>query len=273
MAKTMQNDGKKGRVSSKPGGKKLWRALLFFLFKHGVLLGTAFICAGILFVLTMDQFVMPLVVKHGTVEFARNLRGKTVEEARSIIGNRFVLRADSTEYNNEFPPNTIFYQYPAPGTKIKPGRTIFTIVSKGPKPISLPNVTGMPVQDAILTIEALGLMIDHQEWIHSNEYRVKGIVARQYPPGDQEVPENTRLILYISDGKPETDVIMPDLIGLGLSAALDTLYAYQFDRNKIRIQKEEAPELLPETVIDQYPDPGRPTPVTIEVNLVVSTSE
>jgi beta-lactam-binding protein with PASTA domain len=39
----------------------------------------------------------------------------------------------------------------------------------------------------------------------------------------------------------------------------------------MRVQREEAPQLLPDTVIDQHPDPGVPTNTSTEIELVVST--
>ena len=136
----------------------------------------------------------------------------------------------------------------------------------------MPNVVGKPRRDAELEVKRYGLKLVKSQWVRSNDY-LRGIIARQNPEGGEEIPENTEVILYISDGSPETDVIMPNLIELGLSAALDTLKAYGFNLSNVHQQTEEAPELLPETVIDQHPDPGKPTNKTFEINLIISTSK
>ena len=204
---------------------------------------------------------------------APNLIGKTVEEAKKISRNiNSKLLADSTSYNSNFPENTIFHQYPARGTNIKPGRSIRVIVSLGARPITMPDVVGKPRRDAELEVKRYGLKLMKPHWVHSNDY-IKGIIARQSPEGGEEVPEDTEVILYISDGIPETDVIMPNLIELGLSAALDTLKVYGFNLSNVHLQTEEAPELLPETVIDQHPDPGTPTNNNTEIDLIISPSK
>ena len=263
------NDKKSGKHSGEIGSRRIFLVLM----KHFVLAGLAFLFAGLLIVITMDRVIIPLVLKSGSEIDAPYLIGKTVEEAENIIkDNKFELLADSTEYNSNFPVNTILYQYPGQNTKIKPGRRIRVIVSLGSRPVKMPNVVGEPRRDAELIIKALGLDLVKQEWIHSNDF-IKGIIARQYPEGDQDVPENTEVILYISDGMPETNVIMPSLIELGLSTALDTLISYNFDTTKVNIQYEEAPELLPETIIDQHPDPGTLTNTDVTVDLIVSTSK
>ena len=249
------------------------RGFFWVLIKHMVLACCAFFFAGLLIIMTMDKIIMPIFLKSGRELEAPDLIGKSLEEAEDILLDKnLTLLADSTEYNIDFPANTISFQYPPAKTKIKPGRRIRVIVSLGSRPIKIPDLIGKPKRDAELIIDGLGLKLASQEWVHSNDY-LKGIVARQYPEGNQDVSEDTEVILYISDGLPETDIIMPNLIELGLSAALDTLKAYNFDISKINIQTEEAPELLPETVIDQHPDPGTPTNSNIVVDMVVSPSK
>ena len=253
---------------------KKWIGKIFWvLLKHSLLAGFAFLLAGIFIVFSMDKIIMPLALKSGIEIKAPDFTGFTIEDAKKIYkGMNFELIIDSEEFNMEFPINTISFQYPSPGTKIKPGRRIRVKVSLGTRPLSMPDVVGKSRRDAELIIKPYGLKIVKQEWIHSNDF-VRGIVASQYPEGGQEIPENTEVILYISDGLPETNVIMPNLIDLSFSAAMDTLKTYGFDILKVNIQKEEAPELLPETVIDQHPDPGTAINTSTVVDIVISTSQ
>ncbi len=251
----------------------IYKRIYMVLLKHFILVGFAFLLAGFLIVITMNSVIMPIIIKSGREIDAPDLIGKTFEEAEDLIkGNNFTLLADSTEYNNDFQANTILFQYPSSDTKIKPGRRIRVIVSRGARPKMMPDVIGKPRRDAELIIKAAGFNLAGQEWIHSNDF-IKGIVARQYPEGDNDVPEDTEVVLYISDGLPETDVIMPSLIKMGLSNALNILNECNFDTTRVNIQYEEAPNLLPETVIDQYPDPGTLTYIDVTVVLIVSTSQ
>ena len=268
------NNGISDQNSSKKSGKKsLKRRIGLFLLKHAFLAGCAFSFAGLLILLIMDQIVLPVALKSGKEVDAPRLIGRSFEDAEEILQKlNFEMLPDSTEYNSDYPANTISFQYPAADTKIKSGRRIRVTVSLGSKPVLMPDLTGQPRRDAELIIEDMGFKLASQEWIHSNDY-LKGIVARQSPEGNQEVSENVDIVLYISDGLPETDVIMPNVIELGLSAAKDTLLAYEFDMENIEVQTEEAPELLPESVIDQHPDPGTPTSSKNNVVLIVSPSK
>ena len=132
-------------------------------------------------------------------------------------------------------------------------------------------MVGLSQRDARLKINRYGLDIARHEWVHSDDY-VRGMVARQEPEGGIAIPENAEVVLYISDGLPETNVVMPRLIELGLSAALDTLLLYGFNLERVRTHTEDAPNLLPETVIDQHPDPGADTNTDTEVDLIISAS-
>ena len=253
--------------------KKVIGRFFAVLIKHSILAGMALFFAGLFILLSMDKIIMPLFLKSGSEISAPNLIGLTIDDARNFLKRvNFELIKDSAEFNMDFPENTITFQYPVPGTKIKPGRRIRVIVSLGTRPISMPDVVGKSRRDAGYVMKALGLNLVRYEWVHSNEY-VRGIVAGQYPAESQEIPENTEVILYVSDGLPETKFIMPNLIELSYTAAMDSLITYDFDISKVNIQREEAPELLPETIIDQHPDPGTPIHINSVVDLVVSTSQ
>lgn len=241
--------------------------------KHGTLAGCAFLLASITFVLTMDKVIMPLYQRSGREIEAPDLLGVMVDEAKKIASSKKLsLIMEPPKFNNIYPKDTVSFQFPAKGTVIKPGRRILVKISKGPVPMTVPDVVGKSSRDARLAIQAAGLFVSEEAWKPSNDF-LYGIVAEQDPKGGEEVPENTGVILYISNGEKETNIIMPDLRKLSLAAALDTLRAYSFDVTRVRMQREEQPDLLPNSVIEQYPDPGLPANTDDEVVLIVSTSE
>ena len=253
--------------------EKGYKRTLSFVIKHVIFAVCAFSLALLTFVITMDKIVMPIYQGSGKEIHAPDLRNKTVSEAENIAkNNNFSLIIEDSEYHDSYPKDTISFQSPGPNTIIKPGRRIRINVSTGAKPIMVPNVVGKSLRDARLDIQRQGLFVQEEGWTSSNDYPV-GIVAKQEPEGDQEVPENTGVILYISNGKKETNIIMPSLISLSLQAARDTLKAYNFNLQRVRVQREEHPDLLPDTIIEQYPDPGDPANTNDEIALIVSSSQ
>lgn len=243
------------------------------LLKHLLLLAGAFMLAGIVFLVVMDSVVIPLYQRSGSALEAPDLSGMPIDQALAVVDSlRLELLVMEQEFDNNYPAGAVARQMPLPGTIIKPGRRIRVVESLGSRPLTVPDVVGKTPRDARLIIQAAGLHVEDngEVWVPSNEH-VLGIITRQYPDANSEVPDNTGMILYISNGRPATDTLMPDLQLLSLSAARDTLIAHRFNLHQLRIQYEENPLLLPDTVIEQYPDPGQPAHTNQEVNLVVST--
>lgn len=240
-------------------------------FKRLVLSLTAFGLGMLCTVILLDQVFMPMYLNAGREIIAPDLINKTRAEANRISrAYELVLVEDGDDFSNTAPAETVSMQIPSPGTILKPGRRMHVVISKGPRPLMIPNVVGKSPVQAELEIKSAGLEVIDKRWKASDKYP-RGVVAEQYPPGDQEVPENTGVILFVANGRRETNVVMPNLIDLSYQAALDTLSVYKFNLDKVNLQKEEAPQLLPDTVIDQHPDPGVPTNTDTEIDLVVST--
>ena len=220
----------------------------------------------------MNWFVLPFYQKSGIEISTPKITAITLEKAKKNA-QRYDMSVvvDSLEYHNSFPKNIISFQYPLHGTLVKPGRVLHVTMSKGSKPVLMPVVVGMPQRDAEFKLKEIGLEIEPVKEIPSDY--IRGIVAGQVPEGGKEVPENTRVVLYISNGLRVTNVTMPNLIELSLAAAKDSLGSYDFNLNFLEIHYEDAPELLPETVIDQHPDPGTLTNKNSIITLDVSKAQ
>ena len=265
---------KKQTPAPKPKrAKKSENRLWSVLFKHILIAGFAFVMAGLTFVIVMNWIVLPLYQKSGVEISTPKITGESLNNAKKIaMKNHMSVVVDSLEYHNTIPKDIISFQYPLHGTLVKPGRVLHATISKGAKPVPMPLVVGMPQRNAEFNLKESGLEIERIIEIPSNTH-TRGIVAGQVPEGGKEVPENTRVVLYISNGLPETNVTMPNLIELSLAAAKDTLGSYDFNLNFLEIHYEDAPELLPETVIDQHPDPGKLTNTNSIITLDVSKAQ
>jgi len=246
------------------------RRAALFLAKHLLLASAAFVVAGMFFILTMDQIVMPLYQRSGKTIQLPDITGMSLPDAERLLRERKLsIRVEKEEYHNDFPAGTIYLQIPSPETPVKPNRRIRVRVSSGARPRTVPDVVGMSPRNARLAIQDAGLFVEEERWIPSNDYP-NGIVAAQEPPGEEQVPGNTGIVLLISNGRRVTNIVMPNLVNLSLSAAKDTLRSHNFILSRLRVQKEAQPDLLPDTVIEQFPDPGRPANTSEEVILIVS---
>jgi serine/threonine-protein kinase len=87
------------------------------------------------------------------------------------------------------PANTIISQSPPPNTPITPGEVVTVHFSPGPPMIPVPDVTGMPVRQAIDTLHQAGFRIA------VNHAGPGGTVGNYDPQGDQ--PQGTVITLTI----------------------------------------------------------------------------
>ena len=261
---------KPGSTTKKRANKTVSRPLWKTLLIHVFLFVVAFGLAGISFLMLMDKIVMPIYQKTGLEVRTPDLRGKTVDDARGLAAQfNLSVVIDTLRYSTEFPSNTVMSQYPLEGSLVKPMRRIHLDVSQGSRPIEMPDVVGLSRRDAELRVKDAGLGVSATPWVRSNSFK-RYVVAGQNPPAGEFVGEDTEVTLYISNGEPEINVVMPNLIDLSLSAARDTLRTTGFDLNRLGVNYVDEENMLPETVIDQYPSPGTSTYKSIDVTIDVS---
>lgn len=88
---------------------------------------------------------------------------------------------------------------PLPGTKVRQGRVVRVIVSQPPKPVLVPDVTGLPARQAADQLTAKGLTVGEKVYGHSQTI-ASGLVLGQQPPPGSEVEPQTPVNLIISRG-------------------------------------------------------------------------
>lgn len=87
------------------------------------------------------------------------LAGLGVEEAQAQLGS-LELVVDGRRYDETAPAGTIVAQEPEPGAVRFAGDEVTVVLSDGPRPITLPNVRGERVDDAVAALEALGFEVE-----------------------------------------------------------------------------------------------------------------
>jgi serine/threonine-protein kinase len=85
-----------------------------------------------------------------------DVQGKRQKDAERIITEAGFQVSVAEAFNETVAKGIVFDQSPSSGTADK-GSTISLKVSKGPEIIVVPDVGGMKVDEAVRTIEALGL--------------------------------------------------------------------------------------------------------------------
>ncbi len=77
---------------------------------------------------------------------------RTSVESNEDLRDRFVFRYEE-EYNTDYDEGVIYDQSPLEGSEIPSNGVITLYVSKGPERVPLPNLVGVPLEDAIRQLE------------------------------------------------------------------------------------------------------------------------
>jgi serine/threonine-protein kinase len=110
--------------------------------------------------------------------------------------------------------DTVTAQSPAPKDIVKKGSTVRINVSKGLKPVGVPDVTGQPYANAASALQGQGFVVSRVD-IQSDS--PKGEVVSTDPPAGSQVPKGSKITLTVSKGPATTQV--PDVTGQQLSTA------------------------------------------------------
>ena len=174
-----------------------------------------------------------------------DLRNHTVAEATAtLLDEGLVLNVDdSGRLDPEIPAGRIALQEPAPGAITRRQRSIRVWLSQGPRITVIPPLTGESERAAQLRLQQDGLSLTSLAEVRSSDFP-SGTVIAQEPPGSAQ---GTEVALLVNRGERGHQYVMPDLIGVAGSRAVDLLRTRGF-----RV-----------TVTDELPYPGVPAGIVL----------
>jgi serine/threonine-protein kinase len=111
-------------------------------------------------------------------------------------------------------PDTVTAQQPHAGDKVVKGSSIRINVSRGAKPVPVPDVTGQPFANAKSALVGQGFLVAR---IDIQSDMPQGTVVAEDPPQGTPVDRGTKITLSVSKGPATTQV--PDVTGQNQSTA------------------------------------------------------
>lgn len=132
-----------------------------------------------------------------------NLAGLSLQQARLIFEEQDLCRGSlSTVFDIGTDKDTVIAQSPPSGATVRRGSCVDLLVSEGPRPTAykMPNLSGLQLEDALLTIERYHL--PHGEIKTQIEKgKSKNSVLEQEPPAGYRVIEGDEVNLVINRRK------------------------------------------------------------------------
>jgi eukaryotic-like serine/threonine-protein kinase len=172
------------------------------------------------------------------------------------------LTPNVVEVNSPEDPGTVLATAPKAGDVVVEGTSVRVNVSKGPRPIEVPNVIGQAFESAESTLLGAGFAVDRADVEDSAD---AGIVVGQDPPAGSEQSRGSTVTLQVSQG-PSTQAI-PDVTSQDVAQARQTLRDLGF---RVRVQEEDTEdESLDGLVISQDPPGGTELEPNTVVTLIV----
>lgn len=197
---------------------------------------------------------------------APELRNRTVAEATATaVDEGLVLQVDAAgRLDPKIPAGRIALQEPAPGTITRRQRSIHVWLSQGPRITLIPALTGESERAAQLRLQQDGLGVSSVAEVRSPDFP-GGTVIAQEPPG---ASRGTEVALLVSRGEESRQYVMPDLIGVAGSRAVDLLRTRGF---RVTVVGElPYPGVPPGIVLRQFPSAGfqiaAGDPISLEVS-------
>lgn len=160
-----------------------------------------------------------------------NVVGKQVSVAKNMLEDKHLRVSTSEVTNTDIPAGQVISQTPGAGEKVKEQRTIHLVVSKGVGDITVPDLSGLSLEQARLRLKDIGLVVGKITQ-QSMDGKPDNVIIAQTPSGDSKVAKGTTVDVVVNKAKAKK-VKMPDLIGMTLKDARDVLASHNLGVNQI----------------------------------------
>jgi serine/threonine-protein kinase len=213
-----------------------------------------FFAALIALILLCDNVVLPWFVTRGGIVDVPNVVGLRFERAQSILDSLDLqARQSDVRPDLKYPLGTVMGQVPTAGSKVRPGRRIYLLVSGGEPVVEVPTLRGRSLRDAKFALERTGLGLGFTAYAPSEDFPPNTVIDQGFEPG-VKIRKGSIVSVVLSQGKETDRITVPELLGKILPEAEKILTQRGLKVGNISYQ--ENLELLPNTVLAQYPRGG-----------------
>lgn len=160
---------------------------------------------------TVETIIMPSVV------------GYTLQDAEDTLKEKsedFQITS-KMEPSDTVEKGMVIEQYPLSGAEVDADSEVQLKVSSGPEAVEVPNVYNSSDDQAVTMLEEAGFKVKH-EYDYSDEIEEGRVISTTPERGTSAYPGDT-VTVVISNGPENTDVTVPDIVGLTQKKAIKEL--------------------------------------------------
>ena len=205
-------------------------------------------------VLVCDNVIMPWFVSRGGVVEVPSVVGMPFDRAKVLLDSIGLQgREGEVRPDPRHPKGAVISQAPFAGTKVRSGRRVYLSISGG-EPISeVPLVRGRSLRDASFALDRAGLSLGETTYALSGDFPPNTIIDQGMPAGTK-IRKGSPISVVVSQGKESDRIAVPSVVGKILPEAEKILSRQGLKKGNVTYQ--ENLELLPNTVLEQYPRSG-----------------
>ncbi|MBR1393293.1 MAG: Stk1 family PASTA domain-containing Ser/Thr kinase [Ruminococcus sp.] len=172
------------------------------------------------------------------------------------------------EWSSSYPQGVIIDQSVSNKT-VREGFTLDVTVSKGPRMLEVPDLTNKTQSVAESELKSAGFEPNFKETFDETGTVPEGMVIRTEPAAGTQYAAGAEVIVFVSRGQFETDVKVPNVIGMTQEKAIMTLRENKLSAVVAEVNQEEDKG----KVIEQSKPEGAFVPKNTEITIWVSTGE
>lgn len=191
--------------------------------KHPLLVNLFAVLLAITAFVVISISILNGYTNHGQTITVPDLSGKKVREVQQTLASRKLeFAVIDSSYSDKVMPLTVIDQNPKPGSKVKEERTIYlTINALNPPKVKMPDLRDASLKQAQLELESNGLKLGklmYKPDLALNAVLEQQVRGKNIEPGTM-VAKGTRIDLVVGDGLGQTEIDVPNLVGLSLEEA------------------------------------------------------
>ncbi|MFC1491477.1 PASTA domain-containing protein [Nitrospinota bacterium] len=187
--------------------------------------------------------------------FLPQVVGQDIVRGLEMLSERGIpLEVSGWTFSDEVPQNHIVSQLPAGGRRIRKGRTVSLVISRGARDVRVPPVVGEDLSRAETLVRLNGLRVGPIERVFDSRRRMDGVIG-SWPPLGESIRRGDQVVLLVSQGPKERAYAMPSLIGDPVNAALDRVREVGLTVGRVRYVDRKG--ALRGTIVGQIPQTGQ----------------
>ena len=209
-----------------------------------------------------SMIFLNVVTKHNQELIVPELSNMSVADAESIaVAEGMRVEVVDSVFVKRMKKGAVYRQNPVAGSKVKSGRRIaLTINAMNAKKVSMPNLIGYSMRQAMAELQSRGLILGkliYVQDIATNNVLRQYLGSKEIEPGTQVESESV-IDLVVGLNSNDGNTYIPDVLGLRNMNAVDAIHSSSLNVNRLRFDAtvKNYDDSLAAVVYRQSPEPS-----------------